>query len=228
MGADEAQGALHAYGEHPDQVIEHFPADAPNGRTEVVVHGGFWRPRYDRSHARPQARALAELGYDTWLPEYRRMPGDPSASIGDLLEALAAAHLATPILIGHSAGGQLALIAGLRSAPAGVISLGGVVDLERADALGLGEGAVRAFLGTAAVNRPDLDPVQCTPPGFPVELVHGTEDADVPAELSERLASAWGCGLTILPRVGHMPLIEPDRAAWARVIAILARIANIA
>ena len=222
MGGDSAD-AMTAYGDHPDQVIEHFVPERPNGRTVVVVHGGFWRQRYDRVHARPQARAIAALGYDCLLPEYRRIPGDPGASIGDLLAALAHAGVERPILIGHSAGGQLALITALRSvpSPAAVISLGGVVDLVRAEELALGDGAVRAFLGTDAVNRPDLDPPQCTPPQFTVALIHGTEDEDVPAELSERLAAAWGCDLTILPGVGHMELIEPESGAWTQVVDVL-------
>ena len=216
-----APDATHAYGPDPDQVLEEYAPARWNGRTIIVVHGGFWRPRYDRAHARPQARALADLGYRSLLPEYRRIPGSPDASIEDLCEAVKAADAGGFILIGHSAGGQLALITAIHANAAAAISLAGVVDLGLADDLGLGDGAVRDFLGTAPVDRPDLDPAQLPRPAFPVHLVHGTVDDDVPLEVSRSLAAHWDCPLTVLPETGHMPLIEPGSQAWPQVVAIV-------
>lgn len=215
---------LRAYGTDPDQVLEVFEPEQWNGRTIVVVHGGFWRPRYDRAHARPQARALADLGHRCALPEYRRIPGNPDASIDDLCQAVDSAGARDAILIGHSAGGQLAFITAMRTGAAAAISLGGVVDLGLADRLDLGDGAVRDFLGMAASERPDLDPARLPRPAFSVHLVHGTADDDVPLSVSESLAMAWDCPLTVLEGTGHMALIEPDAAAWPRVTDVLARI----
>ena len=82
---------LLAYGDLPDQVVEiHEPPTgaasdgaasegaAPDGavhtaaRTLVVVHGGYFRPGVDRTHARPMARALVAAGWRVALAEYRR------------------------------------------------------------------------------------------------------------------------------------------------------------
>jgi pimeloyl-ACP methyl ester carboxylesterase len=203
-------------------VLEVFEPAQWSGRTIVVVHGGFWRPRHDRAHARPQARAFADLGYRCVLPEYRRIPGDPDASIDDLCRAVDSADAREAIVIGHSAGGQLAIITAMRTGAAAAISLGGVVDLGLADRLNLGDGAVRDFLGMAAAERADLDPARLPRPAFPVHLVHGTDDDDVPLAVSESLAMAWGCPLTVLEGIGHMALIEPGSDAWSRVIGVVA------
>ena len=215
---------VRAYGADPDQVLEVFEPAQGKGHTVVVVHGGFWRPRHDRAHARPQARALADLGYRCLLPEYRRILGSPDASIEDLCRAVETADAQDAVLIGHSAGGQLALIAAMRTDAAAAVSLGGVVDLGLADRLDLGNGAVRDFLGMAAAGRPDLDPALLPRPGFPVHLMHGTDDEDVPLAVSESLAAAWGCPLTVLAGTGHMELIDPGGSAWPAVVEAIAAI----
>ena len=74
----------------------YYPADTSSGRTEdeptwlVLVHGGFWRPQFDRVHQRPMAAALADAGYAVAHVEYRRpgMPGGGWPGTGaDLLAA---------------------------------------------------------------------------------------------------------------------------------------------
>ena len=35
------------------------------------IHGGFWRPAYDRSHLGPMGHALAAVGDMVAVPEYR-------------------------------------------------------------------------------------------------------------------------------------------------------------
>jgi acetyl esterase/lipase len=219
-----APDAIRAYGDDADQVVEEFAPGRWNGRTVVVVHGGFWRPRYDRIHARPQARALADLGYRCLLPEYRRIPGDPDASVDDLCRAVSTLDAGACTLIGHSAGGQLALITAIRTRAAAAIALAGVVDLALAESLDLGNGAVRDFLGVVAADRPDLDPARQPRPDVPVRLIHGTVDEDVPLSVSESLAAAWHCPLTVLADTGHMALIEPSSTAWPAVTQAVAAI----
>ncbi|GAB3950085.1 hypothetical protein GCM10027614_49950 [Micromonospora vulcania] len=117
-----------AYGDHPDQVADlRLPAgNGPARPLVVVVHGGFWRAEYDRRHTGPLAAALAGSGYPVAQLEYRRT-GQPGGgwpgTLTDVLTGVAelpglAADLmpdrvtrAAPILVGHSAGGHLALYA---------------------------------------------------------------------------------------------------------------------
>ena len=69
-----------AYGSDPAQVYDvRLPAGTAADVTVVVVHGGFWRERFDRSHAGCQAQAFADAGYPVAVLEYRRT-GMPAAA----------------------------------------------------------------------------------------------------------------------------------------------------
>lgn len=235
-----------AYGEDPAQVYDvRLPADdAPRrGVAVVVLHGGFWREGYDRGHAGSQAQAIADAGYPTAVVEYRRtgMPGGGWPGTADDVAAAVAAirtdrDLTAPlVLVGHSAGGQLAAWAaaqhwahGLR----GAVSLAGVLDLAHGQATGVGDGAIRAFLGGAPHEVPEAyaaaDPVGL-PPGIPVVVVHARDDAVVPFELGERYAAAHH-GPTVrpvaVPDGGHYGLIDPQSPAFAHVLAAVDLLAS--
>ncbi len=104
-----------AYGEHPEQVAEIW-ANEPEAPLVVVVHGGFWKQEYDRSHCRGLALGLSTLGVTTVLLEYRRVGGGGGwpTTFDDVrigLRKLVQHHprASRRIVVGHSAGGQLAL-----------------------------------------------------------------------------------------------------------------------
>jgi acetyl esterase/lipase len=190
------------------------------------VHGGFWRTEYDRAHLRPMASALAALGHPTVLLEYSRVPGDPDTGVADLRAALAALPGLLgrpPVLVGHSAGGQLALLSATwpDTAVRGCLALSPVADLELADHLDLDAGAVRAYLGHPAKDRPDLDPARLPAPRVPVTVLHGESDDLVPIAVSEAYCAATGTPLRRLPGTGHFALIDPTSAAWSVVLAEL-------
>jgi acetyl esterase/lipase len=116
------------YGPLADQVVDLRRPAVVSGPPVVVIHGGFWRPEWDRTHTGPLAAALAGLGHPVAQLEYRRGAGWP-AMASDVVAGVtaAASRLGTPILLGHSAGGQLALwhagtdVAGPAEADAGPI-----------------------------------------------------------------------------------------------------------
>ncbi|NGO69749.1 alpha/beta hydrolase, partial [Streptomyces boncukensis] len=138
------------YGPHPSQVIDLYGTDAAGPRI-VVLHGGFWREQWDRTHLTPFAAALAGRGFPVALVEYRRVGGDGGwpATAEDVAAALR--HLGGPAgaLVGHSAGGQLALWAAAQGehTAARAVVVAPVADLARAHELRLSDGAVAAFLG---------------------------------------------------------------------------------
>jgi len=63
------------YGEHPDQIANlHAPArEGGPWPAIVLVHGGYWRERFDRTTLTPVACDLAARGYLAWNIEYRRV-----------------------------------------------------------------------------------------------------------------------------------------------------------
>jgi acetyl esterase/lipase len=225
-----------AYGEDPDQIIE--IRDGRDGAAQrpliILIHGGFWRPDIDRRHTRPMADAIAAAGWSVALPEYARVPQNPAATLADLTVVLSqsprriAHHNGGVLLVGHSAGGHLALWASAaRICPTlvGTLALAPVADLLLAHELGLGSGAVARFLGADPVSRPDLDPRQMSAPVTPTIIVHGDDDVMVPPVISESYVAAHAT-VPLIPvaGAGHFALIDPQAAAWPLVMRQLERL----
>ncbi|NEC47630.1 alpha/beta hydrolase, partial [Actinospica acidiphila] len=151
------------------------------------------------------------------------------------------------VLTGHSAGGHLALWAAARhvlpagspwrtDAPAplrGVVALAPIADFEVADKLGVCGGATRELLGGDdhfAERRPHADPALLLPTGIATTLVQGGADIDVPPAVAESYADAAAkagevVGVTLLPDVGHFPLVDPAADACAVVAEEIAQLA---
>lgn len=214
--------AVIRYAEGPDGVIDvYLPLSL--GRPErpapvvLLVHGGFWRQAYDRVHLRPLAVALRAAGRVVALPEYRRVGGaggwprtgedveSALAALPALVDAVAPgyADIGSPVTVaGHSAGGQLALWAGLRAGServGHVVALAPVADLTEAARQRLGDGAVQALLGGGPEDVPsayaDADPLRLLaaavedPDQTPrVTVIQGDADLQVPASANRRIA----------------------------------------
>jgi acetyl esterase/lipase len=214
LPAPEA-GVRLAYGPDPQQFGDlRLPAGKGPHPVAIILHGGYWRARYDLAHIGHLCAALTTSGLATWNVEYRRLGNPGGGWPGTLSDvALAADHLHTleptyrldlarVVSVGHSAGGQLALwLAGRHRIPAesavysveplplaGVVALAAVCDLERAWELRLSRGVVEELLNGSPTSVPEryaaASPAALLPLGVPQVLVHGTEDADVPHALS--------------------------------------------
>ncbi len=226
---------LERYGPLEDQRIELRTPEGPGPHpTVALLHGGFWRHYWTADTLDLLASDLPSRGLASANVEYRRVGtgGGPDATPSDVAAALR--HLAADdavdatrlAVVGHSAGGHLALwAAGRAGVPLRLaVSLAGVTDLERARREGLGNGAVDAFLGTNANSS--LSPMELLPLGVPSLCVHGREDTDVPFAYSERFvdaARAAGDDATLLRGDGadHFAPIDPSHALWAETLAAL-------
>jgi acetyl esterase/lipase len=184
----------------------------------VLIHGGYWRPTYDRSLMRPLALDLIGRGVAAWNVDYRasgdggggwpRTFEDVAAAV-DLLVEVADDHpldLDRVVTVGHSAGGTLALWAAARSGlPAGApghdpsvpiraaVSLAGVNNLVAGYFDDLGSGAVEALMGRTPNDdrsRYELaSPEDRLPIGVRQLVVHGSDDVVVPPEQSTKYAA---------------------------------------
>lgn len=240
----EPPDAVVRYGDHDDALIDVYLPPAL-GRPEeprrllVLVHGGFWRQDWDRVHVRPLADALRHRGFVVALPEYRRVGGrggwpqtgfDVEAAVGaapTLLAEVVPGHIdatAPLTMSGHSAGGHLALWAGLRAGPSRVdriVALAPVADVHYAAAAKMGDGAVQALLGGEPDEQPEhyaeADVVRLLPGHADVTVIHGSQDEHVDVEMNRRLGQRYSgptLSFTELPGTGHFELIDPLAAAF--------------
>ncbi|HEX2174024.1 MAG TPA: alpha/beta hydrolase [Dehalococcoidia bacterium] len=230
-----------AYGPAPQHFGDlRLPGGAGQHPVVMLIHGGFWRSHRTLDLMQPIAEDLAARGVASWNVEYRRVanadlgtPADPGAGWPGTLQDLAAAadHLrilagSEPLdlrrvaVVGHSAGGHLALWLAARPKIAGgsvevaegtalfgpdplpiraAVSLAGVNDLAESHRRNLGAGAVAGFLGGSPAEVPDryalASPAELLPLGVPQVLVHGDEDEHVPIAISRiYTAAARGVG----------------------------------
>ncbi len=250
------------YGDHRDAVIDVFlpppgpraQAQAPKAETAplvVVLHGGFWREEYDRTHLRPLAEALAQAGSAVATPEYRRGAGswpamslDVEAALRDvrgLVDQAAAGSIdaaAPVVLAGHSAGGHLALWSGLRARPAVVrriVALAPVSDVFYAARTGMGGNAAQDLLGGEPEEVPaayaEADVVRLLPGLVPICLVQGDADKQVTVAMNRQLAETASAGRASRAGTGfeyvelrgadHFALIDPLSDAWPTVARAL-------
>ncbi len=249
----------HRYGPHESQVADlHLPAAAGPHPVAVVIHGGSWRTRYGKVVTRPLAADLARRGWAAWNIEYRRVgPGgdggwpetftDVATAIDALADLPVPLDLERLVVVGHSAGGQLALWAAGRDRlpaetagasprvrPRAAVSIAGANDLVGAFRAQGGGGSVAGLMRCAPEDDPEryalADPIQQVPLEVPVLLVHGPVDETVPVRRSRdyaRAAQAAGGEVTLVEipgrAGGHRRHIDPDSAGWSVARAWLAR-----
>ena len=226
-----------SFGTTPDQVADIWHGlHGARLPLVVMVHGGFWKPQYDRTHTQVMASALADTGWTVLTPEYRRIPGNPDATFQDIttalqtLPAIVQQHNGQVVLMGHSAGGHLVLWAAATLAlPAlqGVVALAPAANLRLAHGLGLGDGAVQRFLGADPQERPDADPMQLPAPAVAVTIVQGDDDQVVPPVVPQSYRDAFPqTRLVGLPGAGHFALIDPAQPAWRVVVDELQKLSD--
>jgi acetyl esterase/lipase len=236
-----------AYGSDPNQFLDlRVPSKGKFNRLYPLVmniHGGYWRARYDLEHTGHLCAALTAKGLATANLEFRRVgnegggwPGtfaDIRSAYQFLLQSAAAHNFDTGkvVVMGHSAGAQLALcLAAHEASLTRVVSLAGVVDLRRAYQLHLSNDAVVEFLRGTPADVPDhyreADPAELSIPRARQWLIHGDADDIVPPEFSGDYVAGKtkrtgkekeDAHLLAIAGADHFALIDPRSQAWKRV-----------
>ena len=256
------------YGPHESQCADVYVPGGPGPYPVVaLLHGGFWRSSHGRDQMRPLAMDLVRNGFAVVNLEYRRLGESGGGWPGTLLDAVAGVEftdwaagrdggylakldIERVAIVGHSAGGHLAVWAaawlcgfvypGRRTGQVvvrAVVCLAGVLDLRAAarDALDCWKHPLPAaveFVGgypDAVDGRYRLgSPMELLPIGREVAqlLVHGEDDEVVPIQQSVRYARrAAAAGDRVLvaryPRTGHFDMLDPAHQAWRGALAHL-------
>ena len=218
----------------------------------IMIHGGCWLAEYGLDHASSLCAALSRLGIAVWSLEYRRLGDDGGGWPGtfidvgagvDFVRTLAESHPLDPervAVMGHSAGGQLAMWAAGRSRLSassplwvaeplpltGVIGLAPIVDLTTAVSDQICDDLAARLMGGTAVDFPeryaDGSPLALLPLGVRQTVIMGQQDEIVPAESGRvyaQMAQAKGeeISVSMLPHCGHYELVTPGSGAWERV-----------
>lgn len=241
-----------AYGPEPEQFGHLYLPDAVNGPVPVVmvVHGGFWHGRYHLNLGTPIAQDLARHGVAAWNVEYRRIGAggrwpEMSADIVAAYEAIGtvvaecAEQAGVPVdparvrLVGHSAGGQLAVwLAGqsVTPRPESVVSQAGALDLASAGERGRRIDHIEDLFGMPYDDDPALyrsaSPLHRIPIGVPVAILHGTEDAQVPVKVAQRYAQAAQdagdpVSLNVIDGEDHFAFLDRTSRSWALTMELL-------
>lgn len=239
-----------SYGSHHDQVGDlRIPADPGPHPVVVLLHGGLWRHSWARDLMEPAAVDMAGRGWATWNVEYRRVGSgggwpatmeDAAAAIDAVID-LADDHrldASDVTVVGHSAGGQLALWSGARCRlpadcpgagprlqPQRILALAPIAHLAAAYAADVGDGAVADLLRRSPPHDrySKADPAALGPWTVPTTIIHGADDSLVPTDLATEFVAAVGgpIEVRIEPGVGHFDVIDPAGEAWKAVITAL-------
>jgi len=228
-----------AYGPDPNQFGDlRLPTTRGPHPVLINIHGGFWRSKYDLTHAGHLCAALAKEGLATWNLEYRRLGNSGGGWPGTFediksgyrfLRRIAHSHsinMDRLTVMGHSAGGQLALcLAGHEAKVNRAVSLAGVVDLQRAWELKLSNNATAEFMGGPPQLVPDhyreASPLYLNIRASQL-IVHGVKDDIVPFDLSKdyvrrKLESKEKVELLSFPEAGHFEVIDPKSEVWPEI-----------
>lgn len=233
------------YGSDPNQFLDlRLPPSGKKPSPLVInIHGGFWRAKYNLEHAGHLCAALTAKGVASANLEYRRVGNEGGAWPGTFADVRAAYQFLVQkapahnlearkiVVMGHSAGGQLALcLAAHEPAVTRVVSLAGVVDLRRTYELHLSNDAVVEFLRGTPAEVPDhyreADPMQLSIPQAQQWLIHGQADDIVPPAFSRDYVAAKRklsgkrkeeAHLLEIASADHFDLIDPQSTGWKQV-----------
>ena len=244
-----------SYGDDPNQVADLWLPSTPGQHPAVVmIHGGCWQASItNHSYMNYAAEDLRRRGYAVWNIEYRAVdqpgggyPGtfrDVGAAMDRL--ALEAPHdnigMKKVVVVGHSAGGHLALWAGARyklpewsplhwAAPqpvVGVVDIAGIPNLRTDTETACGPDVLKKLAGPPSKARRDVyadtSPFNLLPLGVPQVVIHGAEDTTVPPAIGRAyVQAARVAGDKVdfhAPPGGHVEEITPGTPAWEDAVA---------
>ena len=234
------------YGQSEHQYIA-FWAGKESGKKApiIMIHGGCWLSVFDMQHSIAQANGLAAEGHDVYSLEYRRT-GNSGGGWPTTFEdvQMGIQHVISMLdkdvmmlnLIGHSAGGHLALLAAsdiqrhLASTERddlrlNVVGLAAITDIAQ---YSRGENSCQSVTKDFMQGMPEQVPANyfmANPIHIPltdsaissVILLQGDVDNIVPV----RQASHPNGKTVIVPNAGHFDWLHPQSVAFGQLLEVL-------
>ncbi|MBT8145878.1 MAG: alpha/beta hydrolase [Gammaproteobacteria bacterium] len=204
----------------------------------VFIHGGCWLNQYGIDHAQAVSTALAQAGYAVWALEYRRTGDSGGGWPGTFEDVIAGINQVNSLstygvsterlaLLGHSAGGHLAVLAGARSdllevEPDLVVGLAAITDVvSYSSGQNSCQQVTPAFMGGSPEDQAaayfDANPGNHGVHS-PTILLQGDIDQIVP--LSQ--ATLPAANTRISNGAGHFDWVHPGTPAFRELLQILA------
>ena len=214
-----------AFGEHPRERLDVFPAALPGAPVHVFFHGGYWQS-LSKDHFAFVPESLAAAGVTTVMVNYPLSPDDGMDRI------IAACRSAVEwvyreirdfggdpdsiVVSGHSAGGHIAaMLMATDWAPLpadiikGAVSVSGLFDLEP-----IRLSYLNAALGMDAETARRNSPVHLAPRvACPLVLAVGESESESYHNQTDSMAAAWnetGVEVTTLtvPAANHFSILD--------------------
>jgi len=240
------------YGDSEFQYAEYWHGRVPDSPLVIIIHGGCWLNAYNAEHVRPLASALNAKNYAVWSVEYRRVGDDGGGWPGSFDDIIAGINRAATlggidkekvVLLGHSAGGHMALWAAASAGfPAespfynklqlkikGVIGLAAISNLnEYAAGNSSCEKATSRLLGGMPEAWPAryrfASPHLLSPHALTV-LIHGGNDTIVPPGQSGNFhPNSEFVEVVPVSNMGHFDVINPDTIVFEKIRIALEKI----
>ena len=235
LGYRQADHKIH-YGDDQHQYALLWQASTSSTTRQkpliVLIHGGCWLNAFDITHTFPLSTGLSQAGFDVWSLEYRRT-GDEGGgwpgTFADIQQGIQAATqyderytLNNMIIIGHSAGGHLALLAGsIMQQLKGIVGLAAITNIEQySRGSNSCQRVTKDFMTGTFEEKPGTyklaNPIQ--QPHHPNSiLLQGDADGIVPQ--SQALNS--GFPTEMISEAGHFDWIHPGSDAYTILIQTL-------
>lgn len=230
----DAPSEILSYGDDPLQYGELWLPDSKQDLAApliVFIHGGCWLNAYDIKHTQAASYALTKYGYAVWSVEYRRTGDEGGAWPGTFNDILSAIEFARQlnrttinnsqiVLVGHSAGGHLALLAANHYAKRadnlvkGVIGLAAISNLKK---YSQGDNSCQSVVvdfmgGNFKANKEQYNSADPMVQGFHSRtiLIHGDNDTIVPLAQSTESNQY----VEIVKGAGHFDMIHTGSSSW--------------
>ena len=214
------------YGNAEEQFFEVCANDDKSDKWLILVHGGYWRQKHSKENIKDFFEKLDSKGFNVVTIEYRRGEHGwptPNEDVSGALTKFKQSDFYRGnqeiILIGHSVGGQLALLN--EAAVDRVIALAPVTDVPFTYDKELGQNAAKEYFGDDKALMLQASPIEKSSLSASTLIVHGKNDDRVLIQNTLDFARKFehaNIDLFIFNDLPHMECVNPEHPVFPHLI----------